>query len=172
MNIKNSLFSEKGKWKNNDYELELHPLNNHCDLSKVDQVQAVCFLDKDNIVFYKNIEGYLGNPGGTIEKGESIETTIKRELIEEAQLKLIDWKTIGFEQIYYPNKKESKKQNCFLRIVAKVELIDKPIKDPDKKAIGRVIIKTDQAAEKLNWGKKGEELIKLAKEKYIKNWNE
>jgi len=166
------LFREKGKWKDSDYELELHPLNDHCDLSQVDQIQAVCFLDSNRIVFYKNIEGYLGNPGGTVEKGESIEETIIRELIEEAQLKLIDWKTIGFEEVFYPNKLESEKKSCFLRIVAKVELIDKPINDPDGKAIDRVVVKVDQAAKKLNWGEKGEKLIELGRNKYIQTWGE
>jgi len=164
------LFREKGKWKDSDYELELHSLDNYCDLSKVDQVQAVCFLNSNEVVFYKNIEGYLGNPGGTVEKGESIEKTIKRELIEEAQLKLIDWRTIGFEQVFYPKKLESKEKSCFLRIVAKVELMDKPIKDPDGKAIDRVVIDINKAIEKLNWGEKGEKLIELAKSKYIEVW--
>ena len=171
MNKTKPLFTEKGKWKNTDYELELHSLDNHCDLSQVDQVQAVCFLDSSRIVFYKNVEGYLGNPGGTVEKGESVEQAAIRELIEEAQLKLIDWRTIGFEEVFYPNKSESKEKSCFLRIVAKVELIDKPIKDPDGKAVGRVVVKTDEAAKKLNWGEKGERLMELARAKYIQDWD-
>ncbi len=165
------LFREKGKWKGGDYEMELHTLDDHCNLSSIQQVQAVCFLNSKEIVLYENIEGWFGNPGGTLESGELVEETLKRELIEEAQLKLIDWKTIGVEQIFHPNKLEPRKESCFLRVVAQVELINKPVKDPDGKAIGRVVVNIDEAVNKLNWGEKGEQLIKLALEKYNQVWS-
>ncbi len=91
------------------------------------------------------------------------------------KLKLVDWATIGFEEVFYPNKLNPKRKHCFLRIVAKVELIDEPINDPDNKSVAREIVKIEQAARKLNWGKKGkrgEKLIELAKEKYFQAWGE
>lgn len=166
MDQKKSLFNEKGKMKEKSYELELCPLDDCSELSCVDQVQAICFLNPNEIVFYKNKEGWLGNPGGTIENNESVEETLKRELIEEAQLELVDWKTIGFEEVFYPNKLKPKNKSCFLRVVAKVELINSPITDPGGKACGRVVVKTEEASEKLDWGRKGEILIDLAKRKY------
>ena len=166
MGNKKVLFSEKGDWGGNDYELELHLLHDHCNLSSIQQVQAVCFLNEKEIVFYENIEGWFGNPGGTVEKNELVEETLKRELIEVAQVKLVDWKTIGVEKIFHPNKLASKKESCFLRVVAKVELIDKPVKDPDGKAVGRIIVNVDDAIERLGWGEKGKQLIELALDKY------
>jgi len=145
-------------------------LDNHCDLKSIHQVQAVCFLNDKEIVLYENIEGWFGNPGGTIEVGEDIEEALRRELIEEAQLKVIAWKIIGVEKVFYPNKLKAEKESCFLRVVAKVELIDKEIIDPDGKAIGRIIVGVDEAVEKLAWGEKGESLIKLAQEKYNQIW--
>ena len=160
------LYTETGKWENTDYELELYELENQSSLPRIDQVQAVCFLNSNRIVFYKHKDGWLGNPGGTVEFGEPVEEALRRELIEEAQLKLIDWQIIGVEIIYYPRKAEAKRKSYFLRVAARVELIDKKIQDPDGKAVGRKIIDIKSAPEKLDWGKKGEILIKLAIKSY------
>ena len=69
-------------------------------------------------------------------------------------------------------RENKEKESCFLRVVAKVELIDEPIVDPDGKAVGRIVVNIEEAIEKLGWGEKGEKLIELAKEKYQEVWGE
>ena len=79
---KKPIFVEEMKWKNEEYILELYDSTNFSDLNPITQVQAVCFTD-DNIVLYQHSDNYLGLPGGTPEKKESPEETLKRELDEE-----------------------------------------------------------------------------------------
>jgi 8-oxo-dGTP pyrophosphatase MutT (NUDIX family) len=159
----------KSKWRGKKYNTDVYKYDGDIsDLSPITQVAAVCFLNTDKVVFYKNVEGYLGNPGGGIEDGENYEETLERELKEEAQLKLLDYRFFGYE--YIMNLSQPEKNAYFLRAVAKVELIDANINDPCDKSVGRVVVDREKAPETLNWGPKGEVLLKLAGEKYDEVW--
>lgn len=158
-----ALFYDQGIWEGMKENCEVYKLDTLNELEYINQVQSVCFLDKKHIVFYKNIKGFLGNPGGSVEKDESISDTLTRELIEEAQLRLINFVTIGYEKVTYPNKELADKY--FLRVASHIELIDKAINDPAGKAIGRIVVPVENAIKTLDWGKKGEVLINLALEK-------
>ena len=164
------LFTGHSEWKGKPYITELYSSDDCLTVSPITQVQAVCFTDPNHIVFYKNIEGFLGNPGGGVEPNESYEETLKRELVEEAQLEMLDCRFFGYE--YIINVTDNSKNTYFLRAVAKVKLIDTPINDPCGKAIGRVVVDTKDAGKILNWGEKGEILIKLATDKYKATWDD
>jgi 8-oxo-dGTP pyrophosphatase MutT (NUDIX family) len=156
------LLKTKGRYKEKGYVEEIFSLDTVEGLPSISQVQALCFMDKDTIVLYENIQGFYGNPGGSLEGDETWEIALKRELIEEAQLKLIKGVVIGVERVHYP---ESNTYTYFLRIAAQVELIDAPIQDPDGKGIGRKVVGIEKYVEELGWGKKGEVLLALAKKK-------
>jgi 8-oxo-dGTP pyrophosphatase MutT (NUDIX family) len=158
-----SLYQDEGVYKGKKYIRTIYPLNDWKKLPKVDQVHAVCFLSPEEVVFYKNVKGYVGNPGGGPEGDEEPEETIRRELIEEGQLKLLDWTTIGYEQVdYVDDEGKVYETSYFLRTVAKVDLIDAEVKDPDGKGVGRVVVPIEEAKETLGWGKSGDILIDLA----------
>jgi hypothetical protein len=53
------------------------------------------------------------------------------------------------------------------RFAAQVKLIDKAIKDPAGKAVDRRIVDVEDAPEILDWGEKGELLIKIASQSNI-----
>ena len=111
----------------------------------------------------------MGNPGGGVEPNESYEETLKRELVEEAQLEMLDCRFFGYE--YTINVTDNSKNAYFLRAVAKVKLIDTTINDPCGKAIGRVVVDAKDAGKILNWGEKGAILVKLATDKYKATWD-
>lgn len=160
MNKAPPIYSENTIYKETPYLTELFPLDDYSQLPSIQQVQAVCFLNENQVVFYKNIEGRYGNPGGSIEQNESIEETLARELVEEASLKLIKCTPIGYEKV---TNLKTNEISYFLRMVALVELLDEPINDPCNKAIDRIVVNYENAAQTLNWGKKGELLITLGK---------
>ncbi len=159
---KKPIFVVEMKWKNDIYALELYNSINFSGLKSVTQVQAVCFTDDNDVVLYQHSDNYLGLPGGTPEEGESFEETLKRELYEEISVEVLDFGPIGYIKVYKKDRPE--KFDFQLRYWAKVKLLEET-PDPDNKAIGRVLTPINKAVEKLNWGKRGELLIELAKNK-------
>lgn len=168
MNKSKLLYTKDDIYKGQKCREFLYALDSYKDLPQIDVVRAVCFCDQKEVVFYKDINGYFGNPGGGIEEAETVEEALQRELIEEAQLKLLNWQTIAYEKIEYLTNGKISKTHYFLLTVAKVTLIDKEIKDPDGKGVGRVVVGFDSAEETLDWGEKGKILLGLASAKVNK----
>ena len=158
----NPIFKDEIDWKGNIHILELFDSTNFSGLSPIKQVQAVCFDGNDNIVLYKHSDNYFGLPGGTVENGEMENEALKRELYEEASVKVIDYGPIGYIKSY--PKEQPEKFIFQLRYWAKVKLLDET-PDPDNKAIERVLTPIVKVSEKLGWGKMGVILIDLAKKK-------
>lgn len=156
------IYSEETFWKDKSLTLEIYGDTNFDRLSPVTQVQAVCFDEQDNVILYEHIEGWVGLPGGTIEKGESFEEALKRELDEEISAELIEYIPIGYFKIHEKGD-PSKGVFYHLRYVAKVKLMNET-PDPDGKALGRKVVSLGEVSNVLGWGKRGDVLIKLAKD--------
>lgn len=162
--MKKLLYKDNLDWKGILHDMELYESDEIGDLVSVTQVQAIPFADDKNIVIFKHIDGYYGLPGGTIEKGESFEEALRREVKEECACEILDYGLIGYikdTQISPPGNMKYQ-----LRYWAKVKLLDEPVNDPDGKALSREIVNIKEANQKLNWGKKGEALLELAERKY------
>ena len=161
--MKKLLYKGKLNWKGINHELELYESDDISDLEFINQCQAVPFVDEDNIVLFKHIDGYYSLPGGTVEKGESFEKTLKREVMEESSCEILDYKLIGYVK---DTDLSSRKVKYQLRYWAKVKPLDQSIQDPAGKAIAREIVNINEANEKLGWGERGQVLLDLAKRKY------
>src|SRR3989338_1947122 len=77
------IHKEELNWKGVLHDLELYESDSVGDLDPVKQVQAVSFIDNNNVVIYKHVDGYYGLPGGSVEENESFEEALKREIREE-----------------------------------------------------------------------------------------
>jgi len=163
--MKKLLCKGKFDWKGTGHELELYESDDISDLKFINQCQAVPFVDENNIVLFKHIDGYYSLPGGTVEKGESFEETLKREVMEESACEILESQLIGYVK---DTELSSGKVKYQLRYWAKVKPLDQPIQDPAGKAIGREIVNINEANEKLGWGERGQVLLDLAKRKYKK----
>jgi ADP-ribose pyrophosphatase YjhB (NUDIX family) len=157
------IFVEKSKWNDRDYVGEIFEIGEEFQLSSITpitQIQSICFANENEIVIYKHVGDYFGLPGGTIETGETLEQTLKRELKEEISAELIDFKLTAYIKVYPADKPE--KINYQIRAVSSVKLLNIEIDDPAEKSLERVIVNRADFIDKLNWGEKGKILYELA----------
>jgi ADP-ribose pyrophosphatase YjhB (NUDIX family) len=103
------------------------------DKSKCSQCRAVCYLQDENgegvICIVKNgKKNTWGLIGGSIEKGESFEDTLRRELKEEGNLELVSFKPIGYQTAVNLEQGEDLIQLRFFAIARKYGEF---VSDPD-----------------------------------------
>lgn len=129
-------------------------------LSPIKQIQAVPFVGDKKILIYKNIGGWNGFPGGTVEEGETLEETLRREVMEESASDILEWGYFGFNKYWALD--EPNKFLYQVRAWADVNPLDQSIDDPCKRAFDRMIVPIEKAAEVLGWGNRGELQIDYA----------
>lgn len=157
------LYSVPLDWKGVVHTMELFEAEDADGLSPVTQVQVVPFLNKNEVVVFKHIDGYFGLPGGTIEEGESFDSALRREVREEIASEILEYKLIGYEK---DTEVASGYVKYLLRYVAQISLLDEQVNDPDGKALDREVIAFNETAEKLGWGERGSILLNLAQSKF------
>ena len=157
-------YIEEIDWKGIQYVLEFFKTHDFSQIRPKKQSSAICFPDNKHVVLYQHVQGYLGLPGGTIEKGENPEQALKREIMEEVTCEIVEFGPIGYFRTY---KKEEPNSAWYqLRYWAQVNCLEET-PDPDGKAMHRVIVPYGRASEELGWGKRGKYLVELAREEFI-----
>ncbi len=64
------------------------------------QIYGACFTAEEKLVIAHNVKkGTWGLPGGTIEPGETFDQTFRREIQEETNMEVLDWKPIGYQKV-------------------------------------------------------------------------
>lgn len=126
---------------------------------KVRQAYGVCFAgDKMLIVFNGNRKAW-GLIGGSLEPGETLEECLKREVIEESNMKVLNFRPVGFQAVHAPQKDEIFQ----LRYVCTVEEICPFVADPAGGAITEIkLIDPNTYKQFFDWGEIGEQIIRRA----------
>ncbi|MDR2063630.1 MAG: NUDIX hydrolase [Candidatus Nomurabacteria bacterium] len=102
--------------------------------------------------------GAINLPGGHTEPGETVEQTLRREIVEELNMKVTDWKLLGYQHLTEPDGKEVNQ----LRVYAKLAKIGDFKNDPGGTVTGHILIDLKNLNDFIHYGKTGGQLIKLA----------
>ena len=92
-------------YKGQTYHLTWIKTDSLDNYSPITQVYGVCFDNEGNILIARSSESAQWQiPGGTPEENETIEQTLKRELLEEVDIEVKDIKVLGVQKVEVPNE--------------------------------------------------------------------
>lgn len=126
---------------------------------KVDGVHAYCFYNDKLVLVYADKKGYWTPAGGAVEKGESVEEAVVREVKEETNMKVLKHKIIGYQEVFEPTKIKTQ-----TRSVCIVEPYGPFVSDPDGDITEIKLIDPKDYKKYFDWGEIGDYIIKRALE--------
>ena len=153
----NSTFTHKGRV----LKVKYYDLDSFSSLpyAKCQQVYGVCFYkDKMVIVSGEGTSGGWGLVGGHIEKGETYDKTLRREVREETNMRVLKSYPIGVQEVTTPDGKVVFQ----LRYCAIVEPLGKFEKDPAGSVTEIKLINSEDYKKYFDWGEIGERIIQRA----------
>ncbi len=130
--------------------------------SECRQIYGVCFTDEEKVVIVHNgNKDTWGLVGGTIEDGESLDETFRREIQEESNMEVLTWKPIGYQKVI-----DTRDGSYFfqLRVAAKVQPYGPFEGDPAGSIDKIVIIDPKEYKKYFDWKKIGERIFERAEE--------
>lgn len=127
-------------------------------LEQCGQVYGVCFVGEQIVIAKNGLRSTWGLPGGSIEKGESIEQTLKREIQEETNMAVLKYLPIGYQKVIRPDGSFVYQ----LRVVCTVEPLGEFTHDPGGHVTEIKLIKPADYRQYFDWGAIGERIIKQA----------
>jgi 8-oxo-dGTP pyrophosphatase MutT (NUDIX family) len=138
------------------------------------QVYGIVFNDAGEILLIQEA-GKWKIPGGTPEGEETAIDTLKRELVEEADVEVLQVLPLGAQRVEYPNNPSKKEGDLFYqyRYVCLADKLLERTPDPDNGIIHpRMFVPAEKVTEYVQWGNSGNSMfadaIQLFNEK-IKN---
>ncbi len=165
--IKNYYLGKSGQ----NYEFEYFNCDDFSvlDKSKCTQCYAVCYLQDESgkienqICIVKNgKKNTWGLIGGTIEKEEEFEKTLKREIQEEGNLKVLKFIPLGYQVVR--NLDGNEEDFYQLRYFVIAEKIGEFISDPAESVTEVAFIDPKDVKKYFDWQEIGDEIFKKAAE--------
>ncbi len=126
---------------------------------KIDCVHAYCFCEGKLVLVYAEKKGSWTPAGGGVEKGESVEEAVIREVKEEANMKVLKQKVIGYQEVFEPDR-----VHVQTRSICIVEPYGPFISDPDGDITEIKLINPADYKKYFDWGEVGDYIIQRALE--------
>ncbi|MFZ2522892.1 MAG: NUDIX hydrolase [Minisyncoccia bacterium] len=123
---------------------EANPLEN-LEGIKLGGARGWCFSGGKFVVVRSG--DHWGTPGGEIEKGETMDQALEREVMEEASMRIVRKELIGYQDFYTPTY--TSRQVIFF---CEVEPLDKFTHDPDEDITEVKLIDPKDYKEYFDWG--------------------
>ncbi len=122
---------------------------------KCSQVTCFAFYQGKMLLVYDGGSKSWGPPGGGIDKPETFEICAKRELIEEANVEMLNFKPIGYQKAFLPNGPREHQ----LRVFCEVKPLGEFKEDPDGDVIKIKYINPKDYKKYFDWGEVSERII-------------
>ena len=131
----------------------------HLEYNLCRQVYGVCFYNGQMVIGYGGQKQDWGLIGGTIEKGETFEQTLKREIQEESNMEVLKCLPVGYQKMTDTRNGSYVYQ---LRYVCIVRPYGKFVEDPAGAITEIKLIDPKDYKKYFDWGKIGENIISRA----------
>ncbi len=131
----------------------------------ITQVYGICFDDSGNILTCReSSDGKWQIPGGTPEKGESIEETLIREVEEEVDVEIRDIHPLGVQRVDSPDNPSSEGDLFYqVRCVCRVKNVNDQTPDPASgNTWERKFVPAEEITDYVQWGEIGDAMFKDA----------
>ena len=148
------------KSKGQTFKFRYYELANYSKLDPklIKQVYGVCFYQDKMVIVYDGKSKTWGLVGGGPEEGESVEDTLKREILEESNMQLIRWRPIGVQEVTDPKGN----MHYELRVACKV----RPNVDSEQDSGGGItevkLIDPQSYTQYFDWGEIGKRIVQRA----------
>jgi ADP-ribose pyrophosphatase YjhB (NUDIX family) len=155
MQIKSQFIGKDGKLAEvtyNDADSFDHLLS-----QKVTQSYGVCFVGDEIVIVHSGKSDNWILPGGSIEKGETYEECLKREIQEESNMKVLSFAPIGYQEVHFDGKIFNQ-----LRYFCVVEPYGDFVSDPAGSITEMKLIDPKDYKQYFDWGEVGERIMERA----------
>jgi 8-oxo-dGTP pyrophosphatase MutT (NUDIX family) len=157
MNIKPDLF-DSFMYLGEKINVEWFEVDNVCDFPDVSWQLVYAITNADGKVgLVYDASGKSNLPGGKTKEGEIIEQTLKRELVEEMNYRVINWRPLGYQRLTNPAGYSVYQ----VRVYAKIKKIDDFVTDPGGGVVGQKFVDLSQLNDEIQYGKVGQRLIEM-----------
>lgn len=160
----NSQFEYKDKTFKSHY-VEAEPTTDLPEGRRVGGVHAICFCGDKMLLVYDGKS--WGPPGGGIEKDESYQDAITREIREESNMRVLHQQWIGYQDVSDMNGNFVERQ---ARMFCIVEPIGEFVSDPDNDIFEIKLIDPSDHKQYFDWLKVGDRIMERAVE-MKREWN-
>lgn len=128
------------------------------------QVYTIGDLAGSVPLVYNAVKKSYNLPGGKTESGETIEQTITREMVEECNMRVIEWQPLGYQCCLEPNGARVYQ----FRVYTKLEKIGEFTHDPGGDIIAHTLVDINDVNRIIDQGDIGACMIQQAKRYFSK----